>query len=80
MSSPGQPEHRLVLRTWLSRDTVLPEDLLNEAIPGNIRKAEHFVAFLKRLVEYLKVGLCISFRQESLMTPPDSDARITCCR
>lgn len=34
---------------------VLPEDLLKEAIPGNIRKAEHFVAFLKRFVEYLKV-------------------------
>lgn len=36
--------------------SVLPEDLLKEAIPGNIRKAEHFVAFLKRFVEYLKVG------------------------
>lgn len=35
--------------------SVLPDDLLNEAIPGNIRKAEHFVAFLKRFVEYLKV-------------------------
>ena len=35
---------------------MLPEDLLKEAIPGNIRKAEHFVAFLKRFVEYLKVG------------------------
>lgn len=34
---------------------MLPDDLLNEAIPGNIRKAEHFVAFLKRFVEYLKV-------------------------
>lgn len=34
---------------------VLPDDLLNEAIPGNIRKAEHFVAFLRRFVEYLKV-------------------------
>jgi Helical and beta-bridge domain len=34
---------------------VLPDDLLNEAIPGNIRKAEHFVAFLKRFIEYLKV-------------------------
>jgi len=34
---------------------LLPDDLLNEAIPGNIRKAEHFVAFLKRFVEYLKV-------------------------
>jgi len=33
---------------------VLPDDLLKEAIPGNIRKAEHFVAFLKRFVEYLR--------------------------
>ena len=36
-------------------ELVLPDDLLKEAIPGNIRKAEHFVAFLKRFVEYLKV-------------------------
>ena len=36
---------------------VLPDDLLHEAIPGNIRKAEHFVAFLKRFVEYIKVRL-----------------------
>ncbi|KAH9966665.1 DNA repair helicase [Russula dissimulans] len=35
----------------------LPEDLLKEAVPGNIRKAEHFVAFLKRLVEYLKTRM-----------------------
>jgi DNA excision repair protein ERCC-2 len=34
---------------------VLPDDILQEAIPGNIRKAEHFVAFLRRFVEYLKV-------------------------
>lgn len=36
---------------------VLPDDLLKEAIPGNIRKAEHFIAFLKRFVEYLKVRM-----------------------
>ncbi|VDB82972.1 unnamed protein product [Peniophora sp. CBMAI 1063] len=36
---------------------VLPEDLLQEAIPGNIRKAEHFIAFLKRFVEYLKTRM-----------------------
>ena len=36
---------------------VLPDDLLKEAVPGNIRKAEHFIAFLKRLVEYLKASL-----------------------
>ncbi|KAH7343463.1 hypothetical protein B0J17DRAFT_176935 [Rhizoctonia solani] len=36
---------------------VLPDDLLSEAVPGNIRKAEHFIAFLKRLVEYLKTRM-----------------------
>ncbi|KAJ7285844.1 hypothetical protein C8J57DRAFT_1285976 [Mycena rebaudengoi] len=36
---------------------LLPDDLLKEAVPGNIRKAEHFVAFLKRFVEYLKTRM-----------------------
>jgi DNA excision repair protein ERCC-2 len=37
----------------------LPDDLLKEAVPGNIRRAEHFVAFLKRFIEYLKVKLSL---------------------
>ena len=36
---------------------VLPDDILQEAIPGNIRNAEHFVLFLKRLLEYVKSRL-----------------------
>lgn len=36
---------------------ILPQDLLDEAIPGNIRKAEHFVSFLKRFIEYLKTRM-----------------------
>jgi DNA excision repair protein ERCC-2 len=36
---------------------ILPENVLNEAVPGNIRKGEHFVAFMKKLVEYLKIRL-----------------------
>ncbi|KAJ3300749.1 DNA-dependent ATPase of the nucleotide excision repair factor 4 complex [Borealophlyctis nickersoniae] len=36
---------------------VLPDDILREAVPGNIRRAEHFVAFLRRLVEYLKTRM-----------------------
>ncbi len=36
---------------------VLPDDVLQEAVPGGIRKGEHFVAFMKRLVEYLKTRL-----------------------
>lgn len=35
----------------------LPDDLLKEAVPGNIRRAEHFTAFLKRFVEYLKTRM-----------------------
>ncbi|PWO00867.1 putative RAD3-DNA helicase/ATPase [Tilletiopsis washingtonensis] len=36
---------------------VLPDDILQEAMPGNIRRAEHFVAFLKRFIEYLKTRM-----------------------
>jgi len=35
----------------------LPDDLLHEAVPGNIRRAEHFIAFLKRFIEYLKTRM-----------------------
>lgn len=36
---------------------VLSKDVLKEAIPGNIRRAEHFIAFLKRFIEYLKTRM-----------------------
>lgn len=36
---------------------VLPDDILEESVPGNIRKAEHFVSFLRRFVEFLKTKL-----------------------
>lgn len=36
---------------------VLSKDLLTEAIPGNIRRAEHFISFLKRLIEYLRTRM-----------------------
>ncbi|XP_014666749.1 PREDICTED: TFIIH basal transcription factor complex helicase XPD subunit-like [Priapulus caudatus] len=36
---------------------VVPDEILEEAIPGSIRNAEHFVAFLKRFVEYIKTRL-----------------------
>ncbi|XP_065347408.1 general transcription and DNA repair factor IIH helicase subunit XPD [Cloeon dipterum] len=40
---------------------VLPDQILQEAIPGNIRDAEHFVGFLRRFVEYLKIRLRVQF-------------------
>jgi DNA excision repair protein ERCC-2 len=36
---------------------ILPHDVLNEAVPGNIRRAEHFIAFMKKIVEHLKARL-----------------------
>ncbi|GAU96467.1 hypothetical protein RvY_07906 [Ramazzottius varieornatus] len=36
---------------------ILPDDILQEAVPGNIRSAEHFVAFMKRFLEYVKTRL-----------------------
>ncbi|XP_076761097.1 general transcription and DNA repair factor IIH helicase subunit XPD [Xylocopa sonorina] len=38
---------------------ILPDEVLQEVVPGNIRNAEHFVSFLKRFVEYLKTRLRI---------------------
>ncbi|KAI7755492.1 hypothetical protein M8C21_031666, partial [Ambrosia artemisiifolia] len=39
--------------TWLA-NPALPDDILKEAVPGNIRRAEHFLSVLRRLVQYLK--------------------------
>ncbi|CAH1134222.1 unnamed protein product [Ceutorhynchus assimilis] len=36
---------------------ILPNEVLQEAVPGNIRNAEHFLSFLRRFVEYLKTRL-----------------------
>ena len=36
---------------------VLSNDVLLEVVPGNIRRAEHFLGLMKRLVEYLKSRL-----------------------
>lgn len=42
-----------VADAWLS-NPALPDDILKEAVPGNIRRAEHFVHVLRRLVLYLR--------------------------
>jgi DNA excision repair protein ERCC-2 len=38
---------------------VLPDEILQEAVPGTIRTAEHFIVFMKRLLEYIKTRLRI---------------------
>mmetsp|Transcript_8985 Transcript_8985/g.22241 ORF Transcript_8985/g.22241 Transcript_8985/m.22241 type:complete len:815 (-) Transcript_8985:62-2506(-) len=36
---------------------VLAPDVLQESVPGNIRRAEHFLQFMKKVVEHLKARL-----------------------
>ncbi|KAK3582679.1 hypothetical protein CHS0354_031090 [Potamilus streckersoni] len=36
---------------------VVPDEILKEAVPGNIRNAEHFISFMKRFLEYMKTRL-----------------------
>lgn len=50
---------------WLA-NPVIPADVLREAVPGNIRRAEHFLALLQRLVEFLRRKLAgLNVAQES---------------
>jgi len=41
----------------LLANPVLPDEILKEVVPGNIRNADHFLSFLKRFIEYLKTRL-----------------------
>jgi DNA excision repair protein ERCC-2 len=38
-------------------DPVLPDDVLQEVVPGNIRKGEHFLSLMRRFVQHLKEKL-----------------------
>jgi DNA excision repair protein ERCC-2 len=42
---------------YMIPQNVLNPDVLNEAVPGNIRRAEHFIGFMKKVVEHLKARL-----------------------
>lgn len=81
MANPGSSRTKVAIHSTENFRKVLPDDLLKEAVPGNIRKAEHFVAFLKRFVEYLKVLSLTFTRHTPLTVIIDQDARFACrCR
>ncbi len=42
----------------------LPDELMHEAVPGNIRRAEHFLTFMKKVVEHLKSLLRVDTTQK----------------
>lgn len=63
----GLKEAQIARETDLSlANPILPQDVLDEAVPGNIRKAEHFIIFMKRFLEYVKTRLRVAHKvQES---------------
>jgi hypothetical protein len=48
---------------------VLPSDVAQEAIPGNIRNAELFLRFMKQVVMYLKIKIQAGKYQVESATP-----------
>ncbi|KAF2350788.1 DNA helicase (DNA repair) Rad3 type [Trinorchestia longiramus] len=46
--------------TDLVTNPTLPKDILHDNIPGTIRTADHFIQFLRRLVDYVKMRLSVS--------------------
>lgn len=63
----GLKEAQTIRETEMAlANPVLPRDVLEEAVPGNIRKADHFIIFLKRFLEYVKTRLRVQHKvQES---------------
>ena len=63
----GLKEAQTIRETEMAlANPVLPKDILEEAVPGNIRKADHFIIFLKRFLEYVKTRLRVQHKvQES---------------
>ncbi len=47
-SRGGQREGESLADSMLA-NPALPEDILREAVPGNIRRAEHFISFLRKV-------------------------------
>lgn len=38
----------------LSANPIIPQDILREHVPGSIRKSEHFIQFLRRLIQFIR--------------------------
>lgn len=70
MANPGKLNGGFSFQSSTDNGAVLPEDLLKEAVPGNIRRAEHFVSFLKRFIEYLKVRYLSTIASPGCSIPP----------
>lgn len=54
-------EERSIDKAWAN--PVLPNAILEEAVPGTIRTAEHFIIFMRRFMEYVKHRMRTRFVQ-----------------
>jgi len=51
----GQHARQPVDALGLMSSPVLGNDIIEEAVPGNVRKADHFLSLMRRVVDFLKV-------------------------
>ncbi len=50
LTTARQGEGESSLADSMLANPALPEDILREAVPGNIRRAEHFISFLRKVM------------------------------
>ena len=50
----------LPINAELASNPVLPDEILNQAVPGNLRRADSFVKYLHKLVAFLKQRLQVT--------------------
>ena len=63
-------EKKLVIsEKELLQHPLLDQDVLKEAVPGGIRKAEHFLSFMRRVLVCLKENLTDKERRVKILTP-----------
>jgi len=60
LQQAGQIDEQVAARL---QSPVLPDDLVREAMPGNIRRAEHFVALMRRIVNFMRRYLLVEQAQ-----------------
>ncbi|KAI3835020.1 hypothetical protein MKX03_007313 [Papaver bracteatum] len=67
----AQRENIAITDDWLATP-VLPNDVLMQHVSGNIRRAEHFISALRRLISYLEMRLRENVEIETLLTVANS--------
>jgi hypothetical protein len=75
---PPCPLRELSIRTnKIANGDMLKPTRIRQHVFINIRKAEHFIAFLRRFIEYLKVRYYDHNLSHNLMS--DSNESLACC-